>query len=392
MVGKEEVNRGIRRIRGKKSGNRFVRLSFSAYFAYSSVDQSSTSVSTLQLSQWCLQLFPMQPQPTLAEDMSFLGTLTFQKPEELEPLMTDIHAILADPELKQFHKFARTLRGWVLVPFSLWIIEFKTFGAHACKQMRIDRKLDRTVAAILGHLEALPPKMAQQLVAEREALVRQGNYDPYLTKVGKAKYQAAMKKLLADPRFKKVWDDFCSRHDLSLLADYKGVLRRLMSSERNFRPENWKFDPTDPKSVMQAEMDCICGCFCLYGVQNGEPLLMKLTVNATPFGVMLFIPRYWSLDHCRDILWGEIKKLLKAWGVLRQGEKWSLVRIERDHLRIAAHMANELAIKEGHKATDRLGFVSQAIGLPEDTDPANLRKLISKGRALAGKGKAKKQK
>jgi hypothetical protein len=329
----------------------------------------------------------MQPKPTLAQDMAFLRTLTFQKPDELEPLMTDIHEVLANPELKNFHRQANTLRLWILVPFTLWIIEFKSFGAHAVKQMKVDRKLDRTVAAILGHLETLPPERAQELVAEREALVRQGNYDPYLTKIGKAKYQVAMKRLLADPEFKKVWEDFCSRHDLSLLADYKGVLRRLMSQERNFRPENWKFDPADPKSVMQVEMDCICGRFCLYGVQNGQPLLMKLTVNATPFGVMLFIPRYWSLDQNRDILWGEIKKLLKAWGVLRQGEKWSLGRIERDHQCIAAHMANELAIKDGHKGADRLGFVAQAIGLPHDFDPANLRKLIAEGRSLASKGK-----
>jgi hypothetical protein len=37
----------------------------------------------------------------------------------------------------------------------------------------------------------------------------------------------------------------------------------------------------------------------LYGMECDEPLLQKLSVNATPFETMIFIPKSWILDHNR---------------------------------------------------------------------------------------------
>jgi hypothetical protein len=37
----------------------------------------------------------------------------------------------------------------------------------------------------------------------------------------------------------------------------------------------------------------------IYGMECDKPLLQKLSVNATPFETMIFIPKSWILDHNR---------------------------------------------------------------------------------------------
>ena len=324
----------------------------------------------------------MPKQPTLAADMKFLATLVFQKSEELRPLMTDIHSILRDKKKKEFHVNLELLRRWLRTPYTLWLIDFKGFGHHVCKQIKSGRPLDEITVAILGHLEELPAELAQQLIAEREACVRLGNYDPYLTEHAKAKYIGYEKELLANPAFRKDWEGFLSRHDISSAVDYKGVLRRTMCQERNFRSATWLFNWDTPRGRMQAEFDCLCGRYCLYGVQKGVPLLQKLSVNATPFGLILFMPRFWSFDEKRDLQWREIKCLLKAWGVQRLGEKRSLGRAQRQELAKAAYLADKQARKDGYTGKKRAEFVAQFIGWSPDADPANVRKLVAEGEEL----------
>src|SRR5437870_10267877 len=56
-------------------------------------------------------------------------------------------------------------------------------------------------------------------------------------------------------------------------------------------------------------------------MRGDRPLLLKLTVNLTPFGTMIFIPAYWSFDARRDLNWRAITALHKARGVRKQGSK-----------------------------------------------------------------------
>jgi phosphatidylserine/phosphatidylglycerophosphate/cardiolipin synthase-like enzyme len=83
------------------------------------------------------------------------------------------------------------------------------------------------------------------------------------------------------------------------------VIRRTMATERNFRP--WfSVNPRQAGEVFRAAFDAFCLRWNLYGMQNDEPLLLKLAVNITPFGTMTHIPSYWSLDPKRDIRWDAI--------------------------------------------------------------------------------------
>jgi hypothetical protein len=70
-------------------------------------------------------------------------------------------------------------------------------------------------------------------------------------------------------------------------------------AERNFRPD-WDFNWNRPAERFAAVLDVFCWRWQLYGMERDRPLLMKLTVNLTPLGTMIFIPAFWSFDPKRD--------------------------------------------------------------------------------------------
>ena len=54
-------------------------------------------------------------------------------------------------------------------------------------------------------------------------------------------------------------------------------------------------------------------------MQGDRPLLIKLSVNLTPHGTMIFIPAYWSFDAKRDVRWDAAMKLHRARAAKKQG-------------------------------------------------------------------------
>jgi len=55
--------------------------------------------------------------------------------------------------------------------------------------------------------------------------------------------------------------------------------------------------------------DAMCYRWRLYGMEKDRPLLLKVSVNPTPHGTMIVIPRYLSLDPHRDLDWKLIGRL-----------------------------------------------------------------------------------
>src|SRR5208337_2957842 len=96
------------------------------------------------------------------------------------------------------------------------------------------------------------------------------------------------------------------------------LIRRTMNVERNLRP-SFSVNLHRRNDVFQAAFDAFCLRWNLFGVQNDEPLLLKLSVNLTPYGTMIHIPAYWSFDPKRDIRWDAIAKLHRTRVHGRQG-------------------------------------------------------------------------
>ena len=95
---------------------------------------------------------------------------------------------------------------------------------------------------------------------------------------------------------------------MSGLPDYKGVIRRTMSVERNLRP-SFSVNLRRREDAFHAAFDAFCLRWNLFGMRHDEPLPLKLTVDLTPYGTMIHIPAYWSFDPKRDIRWDAIAKL-----------------------------------------------------------------------------------
>lgn len=104
------------------------------------------------------------------------------------------------------------------------------------------------------------------------------------------------------------------------LPDLKGIVRRWLVQERSFHP-GWDFRWETERERFQVAFDAFCHRWNLYGMENERPLLLKLTVNPTPHGLLIMILTYWSFDPKRDLNWSEINRLLEARGVPRQGPK-----------------------------------------------------------------------
>jgi hypothetical protein len=68
-------------------------------------------------------------------------------------------------------------------------------------------------------------------------------------------------------------------------------------------------------------------------MEGNKPLVMKLSVNLTAHGTMIFIPAYWSFDNSRDVRWEEVMKLHKARALKKQGESLAESHEERVRMR-----------------------------------------------------------
>jgi hypothetical protein len=110
-------------------------------------------------------------------------------------------------------------------------------------------------------------------------------------------------------------------------------------------------------------------------MQADKPLLMKLSVNVTPLGTMIFIPAYWSFDSKRDVRWEAVMKLHRARSAKKQGpalaegieqrraQAMKLRELDREATRLRLH---------GPK---RHAFLCRGLGLVEETDAKRIARL-----------------
>jgi hypothetical protein len=275
--------------------------------------------------------------------------------------------------------YLNTIREWLLVPFTLWPIDFAGLGSHVCEHIKSGKRLKREVAFALKQLRELPSEKTQAAISEYEQLVERGNYEPFLRAA--AKYSAQERDLLMNSVLKEEWVALKKMFAVESYKNRNGVIRRSMVQERNFRPA-WEAKPQTPRERFQMAFDAFCFRWNLYGMEGDKPLLLKLSVNPTPHGLMIVMPSYWSFDPKRDLDWPKINKLHKARGVLRQGPKMSGGRVERHEQARRALAASHEAGNRNLKGADRFEFIAQKIGLRAGTESRTIRRLIKEGRSL----------
>ncbi|HWH70353.1 MAG TPA: hypothetical protein VNT26_13285, partial [Candidatus Sulfotelmatobacter sp.] len=208
------------------------------------------------------------------------------------------------------------LYDWLLVPLSLWPIDFEGLAGHVLAEVATGRGLDEELALLLGMLDNPPSAATQAAVAEFEQYVQSGGYEKLLRQP--EKFEEQEQALLEDEELRRTWEEIKRRFETAQYQNGRGVIRRRMSQERNFR-DGWQFDWADARRRFHLFFDAMCYRWKLYGMEGDRPLLLKVSVNPTPHGTMIVIPRHWSLDPHRDLDWKFIGQLHRARGAKKQG-------------------------------------------------------------------------
>lgn len=315
----------------------------------------------------------------LASDLKRLAKLAFRRVERIGPLLKNLWCLLQKPEHQANHLQLRLVKEWLLVPLSLWPIEFAGLGAHVCQQLAAGQKLDSQMIALLDGLQNFPLPSAQKIVAAREHDVERGKYDPFIR--NHAKYELMENALAKNLKLQEELAELNRMYNLDQYYSDRRVIRRRMVMERNFRPPEWQFRWDTEEDRFRQAFDTFCYCWNLYGIEGDQPLLLKPTVTPTPYGTMIFIPSYLSLAYS-DFNWGAIRELHERGQPLRQGEKRSGSRLERQEQARRACVADKEARKKNLVGEARFQFIIEKLGLLPQTDPRIIRRMLNLGAKL----------
>jgi hypothetical protein len=266
------------------------------------------------------------------------------------------------------------VHDWLLSPFSLWPIDFVGLARHIARELRRKRDFDVDLVLLLQLLDSPPTEFTQAAIAAYEQKVQAGEYDSLVKQP--QKFQEHEATLQRDGELLGYWRRVKERFPTAKYeANARHVIRRSMSQERNFRPL-MQFTWHRRKDKFEQIFDALCYRWYLYGFEGDRPLLLKISVNPTPHGTMIVIPRHWSFDKARDLDWGAISKLHRAHGATRQGPKLSSSRIERlSEAAQSAHYAAE-ARRLKLRGDARYEFICAKMKRDPKMDPSWLKRLL----------------
>lgn len=324
-----------------------------------------------------VEIFLRIMQPDFAADWKRLGALAFRRQEKIGDVFKRICRTLKTRENHPDIYWLRLVKNWMLVPFTLWPIDFAGVARHACKRVQLGKRLERGIVFSLEQLRALPSEKVQAAISDYEMHVQKGEYEPLIR--ARTKYSSQERDLLSNRKLKSEWALLKGIFNVEKFRDRKGIIRRRLAQERNFRT-NWEFRRNTNRDQFQMAFDAFCHRWNLYGIEGDKPLLLKLSVNPTAHGLMIVVPSYWSLDSKRDLNWPEINKLHKTRGALRQGPKMSEGRLERHQQAQKAYDAAQQAKRRGLRGQKRLDFIANKTSLPPSTESRILRRLVREGR------------
>jgi len=302
---------------------------------------------------------------TLKQDLEKLGALAYHRREYSQDDIRRFHALRrknggeVPTELDILHR-------WMLVPLTLWPLNIHDIFCSCMDTVDAGKPLDPDMLFLLQSLSEPPSEKVCQVVAEHEHLVQKGSYESLINT--QAKFDSIEREAIRDPELVRAWKAIKKRWDITKYADRKGVIRRSLTTERNFR-QAFSVDWKEPSHRFQAAFDAFCARWDLYGMQGDKPLTMKLSVNLTPHGTMIFIPAYWSFDSKRDISWPAVKKLHGARALKKQGEALSEGLEERRKNAAKLRKLDGEVKRLGLHGDKKHAFLCEGLGWVEDTSP-----------------------
>lgn len=306
----------------------------------------------------------------LQDDLKRLEALAFHRREWSETVLCHYHAIRRNKG-NAAAKALGILYCWMFIPITLWPFDIHQVFEFCLSRISAGDPLGEEMELLLTLLPPPPSDEVCAIVAEHERDVQRGQYEELVTT--SAKFDAAEQAISLDPAFIREWNKIKVLFDVNRYRDYKGVIRRTLTGERNLGKlsVNWN----KKAERFQAVFDAFCLRWNLYGMQEDKPLLMKLTVNLTAQGTMIFIPAYWSFDSKRDVRWGEVMKLHRARASKKQGPALSEGLEHRRAQAVKLEALDREVARRKLRGQKRHAFLCAGLGLAEETDHKRLARL-----------------
>jgi len=310
----------------------------------------------------------------LRRDIHAVSNLAYRRVEKVGSLLEDIHSIRSSHPDHPAQSILETIRRWLLMPLTLWPVDFVSIGQHVVSVVRSDETLQPDIQFLLQNVSELPASEAERAVAAHEQRVEKGRYEVVVRPAARLKFQEKEKLLRLNRTFRRQWRQLKALFDVSKFQNSKGIIRRRMVQERNFRSD-WEFVADDQKRRFRSAFDAFCHRWHLYGMEGNKPLVLKLSVNLTAHGTMIVVPAFWSFDPRRDLDWNEITKLHRSRGITRQGPKLSLGRIERRRLAKKTNQLWHQLTREGIKGDEFYKRIKERLALPPSFTDREIRRL-----------------
>ena len=329
---------------------------------------------------------PQRAMATALElDLKKLQAQAFHRAEWAEAAVQRYHALL--PKLKsEVVQQLKVLYDWMFVPYSLWPFNVQDVFEDCLDVLEKGKRLNSRHLLLIEMLPEPPDDKICAAVADHELHVHTGTYENLIKT--QAKYSQNEIPVQTDPELRQQWSQIKAEFDVKAFYDHKGLIRRTMNVERNLRT-SFSVKMSSKKEVFQAAFDAFCLRWNLFGMKNDEPLLLKLSVNLTPYGTMIHIPAYWSFDPKRDIRWDEIANLHRVRVPGRQGSALAegLAQGVKDAEKL--RQLDKEALQQGLKGEKKHEFLCSGLRWVPGTSPKRISRLRAKfmNKRLAAKAK-----
>lgn len=305
----------------------------------------------------------------LQEDLAKLDALAYRRREAEEEDLRRYYALLRKG--KKVVAPVEALHRWMLIPCTLWPVDIHSLFCVCLDTFEDGAPMDEEMQFLLRHLPEPPSAEVCRVVAEHEHLVWKGGYESLVNSA--SKFDAEQKKAERNPELLREWEEIKAQWDTSRHTDHKGIIRRSLSGERNLK-ETFCVNWLEPDQRFQAAFDFFCLRWHLYGMEGDKPLVVKLSVNLTAHGMMMFIPSYWSFDASRDVKWPEVMKLHKARS-LKQGKALAEGYDQRRSDAAKLHKLDTEARCLKLRGEALHEFLCKGLKLDKGTDPKRLARL-----------------
>jgi hypothetical protein len=308
---------------------------------------------------------------SLSFDLKRLKSRAYHRTEWAEGVLRRYHnaiSNLKDVEALQL----RMLYNWMFVPPTLWPFNVQDVLGDCLVVLEKGRRLNSRQRLLIDLLPEPPDENICAAVANHELHVQKGIYEN-LVKT-QAKFSQNELAIRSDPQLRNQWARIKAAFKVEAYRDYKGVIRRTMGAERNLRP-SFSVNSRRRQDVFRAAFDAFCLRWNLYGMQNDEPLLLKLAVNITPYGTMILIPAYWSFDPKRDIRWEAVASLHRTRVSRRQGSALAEGLAERMKLAEKLRHLDQEALRLNLKGEKKHTFLCAGLGWVPQTSAKRISRL-----------------